>query len=139
MVAPDALAHTTILTVRARGQYETISAAVSAADADTDPGNYYDIRVAPGTYVNDFPYVTRPMTIEVDSLQAGTQVALKATEDLPNQKGIMLTTASLIVNGLTFTGTKISDGLGGDGAGIRDQDTDPGASLMVQNSTFTGN
>ena len=138
-MAPDALADTTILTVGAAGQYPTINAAVAAADADTNPSNYYDIQVMPGTYINDFPYVTRPMTIEVDPLHAGERVTLKATKDLPNEKGIILTTASLTVNGLTFTGAKISDALGGNGAGIRDQITGTGTSLMVQNSTFTGN
>jgi hypothetical protein len=96
-LATNALADTTTLMVGARGQYQTISAAVAAADADTDPSNYYDNQVAPGTYINDFPYVTRPMTIEVDPPHAGKRVTLKATEDLPNQKGIILTTASLTI------------------------------------------
>jgi hypothetical protein len=137
--ATAALADTVILTVGASDEYRTISAAVSAADADNDPSNYYDIRVTPGTYINDFPYVTRPMTIEVDPLHAGKRVTLKATENLPNEKGIILTTASLTVNGLNFTGAKIIDALGGNGAGIRDQNSGPAASLVVQNSTFTGN
>ena len=79
------------------------------------------------------------MTIEVDPLYAGKRATLKATENLPNEKGIILTTASLTVNGLDFTGAKISDALGGNGAGIRDQNSGPAASLVVQNSTFTGN
>ena len=137
--AMASLANTVILTVGASDKYRTISAAVAAADADNDQSNYYDIRVAPGTYINDFPYVTRPMTIEVDPLHAGKRVTLKATENLPNEKGIILTTASLTVNGLDFTGAKISDALGGNGAGIRDQNSGPGASLVVQNSTFIGN
>jgi hypothetical protein len=45
----------------------------------------------------------------------------------------------LTVNGLTFTGAQIDNSLGGNGAGIRDQTTDPGAMLVVLNSTFTGN
>jgi hypothetical protein len=140
--ASAALANTVTLTVGASvgasDEYRTISAAVAAADADNDPSNYYDIRVVPGTYINDFPYVTRPMTIEVDPLYAGKRAILKATENLPNEKGIILTTASLTVNGLDFTGAKISDALGGNGAGIRDQNSGPGASLVVQNSTFIG-
>jgi hypothetical protein len=136
--ATAALADTIILTV-GPGGYQTISAAVSAADADTNPSNYYDIQIMPGTFTNDFPYVTRPMTIEVDPRHAGKRVVLKATQNLPNQKGIILTIASLTVNGLTFTGAHISNALGGNGAGIRDQNTGPGAHLMVQNSTFSGN
>jgi hypothetical protein len=131
--------NTVVLTVGPGGQYQQISAAVAAADADTNLGNYYDIQIMPGTYTNDFPYVTRPMTIEVDPAYAGRPVVLKATVALPNEKGIILTVASLTVNGLTFTGAQIANSLGGNGAGIRDQNTAPGATLMVLNSTFTGN
>jgi hypothetical protein len=137
--ATAAMADTKILTVGPSGPYQTISSAVAMADQDTDPNNYYDVRVTPGVYPNDFPNVTRPMTIEVDPLSSGQPVVLNATENLPNEKGIILTVASLTVNGLTFTGAKISNVLGGNGAGIRDQNTGPGASLVVLNSTFTGN
>ena len=135
-VAP-ALADT-VLTVGPGGQYQSISAAVAQADTDTDPGNYYVIDIMPGTYTNDFPTVTRPMTIEVNPAFAGQPVVLQATEPLPNQKGIILTFASLTVNGLTFTGAYIDEWLGGNGAGIRDQNTGP-ASLVIMNSTFTNN
>jgi hypothetical protein len=128
-----------VLQVGPGGQYQTISAAVAAADADGNPGNYYDIQVMPGTYTNDFPYVTRPMTIEVDPNFAGQAVVLNATVPLPNEKGIILTEASLTVNGLTFTGAQIDNSLGGNGAGIRDGNTAAGASLTVLNSTFIGN
>jgi hypothetical protein len=128
----------TVITVGAGGQYQTVSAAVAAADADSNPSNYYVIEVMPGTYTNDFPQVTRPMTIEANPDYAGQPVVLQATEDLPNQKGIILTFASLVVNGLTFTGAQIDDSLGGNGAGIRDESTGP-AHLVVLNSTFTGN
>jgi hypothetical protein len=136
---PFAQADTIVLKVGPGGHYQRISAAVTAADADTDLANYYDIQVMPGTYTNDFPYVTRPMTIEVNPSYAGRPVVLSATEALPNEKGIILTVASLTVNGLTFTGAQIANSLGGNGAGIRDQNTAPGATLMVLNSTFTGN
>jgi hypothetical protein len=86
------------------GNYRTISAAVAAADADANPNNYYVINVEPGIYKNDFPEVTRPMTIQVNPLKAGGQVLLQATVPLPNQKGIILTFASLRINGLTFMG-----------------------------------
>lgn len=127
-----------VLSVGPGGQYQAVSAAVSHADADTAPGNYYDIQIMPGTYTNDFPYVTRPLTIEVNPNYAGQPVVLKAMENLPNQKGIILTVASLTVNGLTFTGAQIANALGGNGAGIRDQNTGP-AHVIIQNSTFTGN
>ncbi len=131
----------TTLTVGPNGQYQTISAAVSFADNDTNLNNAYDIRVAPGTYTNDFPEVTRPMTIEVDPNVSGP-VLLLPTVPLPNQKGIILTTSSLTVRGLTFQGAAISDALGGNGAGIRDLNVDDGgppASLIVENSTFLDN
>ncbi|HJU17324.1 MAG TPA: hypothetical protein VJ770_12770 [Stellaceae bacterium] len=127
-----------VITVGPGGQYQSISAAVAAADADTDPSHSYVIEVMPGTYTNDFPTVTRPMTIKVSPGQEGQPVVLQATENLPNEKGIILTFASLTVNGLTFTGAQIDNSLGGNGAGIRDENTGT-ASLIVQNSTFTGN
>ena len=134
-------AETEILTVGTSGnlQYQTISAAVAAADADNNTKNYYHIHVAPGTYTNDFSVVTRPMAIEVDPRRAGNLVLLEATVSLPNQKGIILTFASLTVDGLTFRGAMIDNSLGGNGAGIRDQNTDAGATLMVRNSVFINN
>jgi hypothetical protein len=120
--------------------YQTISAAVSVANADTDLTHNYDIQVLPGTYTNDFPAaLTRPMTIEVDPCCTGQEVVLNATVDLPNQKGILLSLSSLTVNGLTFEGAHISAALGGNGAGIRDQSEDPAAMLIIQNSVFTNN
>jgi parallel beta helix pectate lyase-like protein len=141
IAATPAGADIRILTVGLSGdyQYRTISAAVDAADADTNAGNYYDVQVAPGTYTNDFPVVTRRMTIEVDPKRAGNAVLLKATVPLPNQKGIVLTFASLTVDGLTFSGATIDNSLGGNGAGIRDQNTVGGATLVVRNSVFTDN
>src|ERR1700730_10643159 len=138
-VARPAGAETNILTVGPSGviQYRTIGAAVAAPDSN--PSSYYDIQVAPGTYTNDFSVVTRPMTIEVDPRRAGSPVLLEATVALPNQKGIILTLASLTVDGLTFMGAMIDNSLGGNGAGIRDQNTAAGATLLVRNSVFTNN
>lgn len=136
--ALPAAAKTIVLTVGPAGAYQQISAAVAAAARGTSPENYYDIQVAPGIYTNDFPSVTRPLTIEVDPRYTGRPVVLRATENLPNKKGIILTLASLTVNGLTFTGAKIANDFGGNGAGIRDLNTGP-AKLTVLNSTFTGN
>jgi hypothetical protein len=143
-----------ILTVGAGDTFSTVSAAVSDADADANAADTYVIEVAPGTYQNDFPDVTRAMTIEVMPGDAGQQVLLLATEPLPNEEGIIRTTASLTVNGLTFEGAEISAADGGNGAGIRDLNGDkvatflgngppgqpnPPVSLIVENSNFIGN
>jgi len=73
-----------VLNVGPSGQYQTISDAVAFADVDTNLGNHYDIQVMPGTYTNDFPYVTRPLTIKVNPSYAGSPVVLEATVPLPN-------------------------------------------------------
>ncbi len=114
-----AVANNLTLSVGPGKTYPTISAAVSTADHDTNPNNYYIISVTPGIYTNDFPQVTRPMTIQTAVI--GRPVVLNATEALPNEKGIILNLSNLTVNGLTFQGAEISNGLGGNGAGIRDQ------------------
>lgn len=128
------------LTVGPGGQYAHVADAVSAANGDGDFANYYVINLAPGLYVNDFPTVSRPMTIQVDPSSAPQRATLQATVPLPNEKGIILTSASLTVRGLVLTGAAISNDLGGNGAGIRDQipDNTP-ASLVVDNSVFTNN
>jgi hypothetical protein len=138
LLTRGAVAGNVILTVGPSGIYHTVSAAVSAADADTNTNNYYTIEVIPGTYTNDFPLVTRPMTIE--STIVGQRAVLNATVPLPNEKGIIINVSNLTVNGLTFQGAEISNGLGGNGAGIRDQNgstTTP--YLIVLNSTFVNN
>ncbi|MGH7029862.1 MAG: hypothetical protein ACREE9_11930 [Stellaceae bacterium] len=119
--------------------YHTISAAVAVADGDASPADYYVIEVAPGTYTNDFPVVTRPMMIEVNPAKIGRAVILKATVPLPNEKGIILANADLTVNGLTFEGAEIANDLGGNGAGIRDQNLSTPATLIVENSSFINN
>ncbi len=138
-----ALAGTAALSVGPGGLYPTISAAVAAADADANASDYYIINVAPGTYTNDFPLVTRPMTIQSSAI--GGSVILNATIPLPNEKGIILNFSNLIIDGLTFQGAEISNALGGNGAGIRDQNTTIGSAstagpyLVVLNSTFANN
>jgi hypothetical protein len=126
-----------VLQVGSTRPYKTISAAV--AKANSDAVNTYVIQVLPGTYLNDFSEIDRPVTIEVDPCCVGQPVVLDATIALPNEKGIILALASLTVNGLTFEGAYISNSLGGNGAGIRDQNTGPGAKLIILNSTFTNN
>jgi hypothetical protein len=90
--------------------------------------------VAAGIYTNDFTNVTRPMTIEA----SGGRVALLANGALLQDKGIIVTTSSLTVKGLTLQGAAISDALGGNGAGIRDQSTGA-TTLRVENTTFLNN
>jgi hypothetical protein len=121
-----------IFTVGPSGDYATISAAVSAADSD--PSTAYVIEVTPGTYTNDFSVVTHAMTIEVDPDNPG-QVLLIATVPPPNQKGIITTSASLTVNGLTFKGAAVDEAAGSNGAGIRDQAIGA-ATLDIENSIF---
>ena len=128
------------LTVGLGGQYAHITDAVAVANSDSDLGNYYVVNLAPGTYINDFPTVLRPMTIQVDPAFAPQRAKLQATVPLPNQKGIILTFSSLTVRGLVFIGVQISNDLGGNGAGIRDQNPDnTPASLVVDNSAFHDN
>jgi hypothetical protein len=119
-------------TVGSGGDYSTISAATGAETS----GNSYVIIVTPGTYINDFPVINQPTTIETAT--PGSQVVLSATQALPNEKGIILNNSSLTVNGLTFQGAEIANSLGGNGAGIRDQSTSA-TSLIVENSTFLNN
>jgi len=137
--APAVNAATIVIDVGPGGQHQTISDAVTAANRDADPGNYYVINVVPGTYLNDFPEVTRPMTIRSDPAFQGQRAILKATGPLPNDKGIILTFASLHVSSLVFEGARIANSLGGNGSGIRDQQTAPGARLVVENSIFLDN
>jgi hypothetical protein len=117
------------------GDYTSLSTAVTAANADTDLANTYRLLLAGGTYLNDYANVRRPM--EIVGAGAGSTI-LRSTQDLPNQKGIIHTTASLLVKGVTLAGAYIADALGGNGAGIREQMTGAGT-LRVEDSVFQGN
>ena len=66
-----------------------------------------------------------------------TATVLQSTINLPNQKAIIHTTASLSVSKLTLTGAFIPNASGGNGAGIRDQM--PSGTLSVDDVTFRGN
>ena len=72
--------------------YTTLSAAVAAANADKNLANTYHIQLAPGTYLNDYANIQRPM--EIFGAGADSTV-LQSTIALPNQKGIIHTIASL--------------------------------------------
>ena len=129
----------TVLTVDPLGIgtniFKTISAAVDFANLDQNLQNPYRIMITAGTYVNDYANVIRPMTLEAIG---GAGVIMRSTQELPNQKGIVHTTASLLVDGIEFTGAFINNALGGNGAGIRDQITGDGT-LQVENSIFRDN
>lgn len=117
------------------GVFRTINQAVNFANLDRNLWNTYDIRIKPGTYINDYANVTRPMSLQST---IGSGVTMKSTIALPNQKGIIVTTSSLFIKGITLTGAFINNNLGGNGAGIRDQITGAGT-LQVENSIFQGN
>ncbi|GEM_PF-1190421 len=135
--ATAAQAATMVLTVGPAGQYQTIASAVGAANADTNLANQYIITVAPGTYTNDTATINRPLAIV--AAVPGSAVILNETAALPNQKGILLAYAPLTVDGLTFENAQIANSLGGNGAGIRSQDTSNYGTLTVRNSTFINN
>ena len=76
-----------VITVGPGGQFQRLTDAVVAANADPDPSDSYVINLALGTYLNDFPDpIIRPMTIQTDPAFAPARAALKATVPLPNQK-----------------------------------------------------
>jgi hypothetical protein len=124
-VRVTASAGQTVLTVGPDGAYQTIGAAVAAAQ------NGDLILVAPGTYVNDFADVTSQITIA----GAGGMVNLVATEPLPNEKGIFIVDNSCQIDNFTFQGAAIPDSEGGNGAGIRYQ----GGTLVLDNDAFLDN
>jgi hypothetical protein len=115
----------TVLTVGPDGEYQTIGAAIDAAQ------NGDLILVAPGTYVNDFADITSRITIA----GAGGMVNLVATQPLPNEKGIFVVDNSCQIDNFTFQGAAIPDSEGGNGAGIRYQ----GGELVLDNDAFLDN
>ncbi|MDR3471157.1 MAG: hypothetical protein P4M09_05655 [Devosia sp.] len=68
-----------VLTVGAGGEFQTISAAVAAAQ-DGD-----QVEVAAGTYTNNVPTITSSITLEA----VGGMVTIVATEPPPNGKAII--------------------------------------------------
>ena len=94
------------LTVGAGRQFASISAAVATArDGDV-------IEVAAGTYTNDFATVTRRISI----VGVGGLAVLKATTNISNGKGILITRADTTLRRLRFEGARVADQ---NGAGIR--------------------
>lgn len=115
----------TVLTVGARGQFATITAAVAAArDGAT-------ILVAAGTYTNDFAVVTAKLTM----IGVGGMVNMVATLPPPNAKGILTVDNDVTIQNFAFSGCAISDALGGNGAGIRYE----GGRMQLYNDSFSHN
>lgn len=103
--------HAAILNVGPTQSFKTIAAAVAAShDGDT-------ISVAAGTYANDFAEIRTKISL----VAAGGRVTMRADNDIPNGKGILITDTDISITGFTFKGAKVTDGDGENGAGIRYQ------------------
>jgi hypothetical protein len=99
------------LTVGPGEAYPTIASAIAAsADGDT-------IQVQAGTYRNDFAEITTSITLQA----VGGRVTMAATENLQNEKGILITDTNVSITGFNFTGARIPASEGQNGAGIRYQ------------------
>ena len=128
IVAPVAASAAT-LTVGPGKTYATVNAAVAAAK----PGD--TIEVDAGDYVDDIS------SIKVNDLTirgVGGRPHLKATVPPPNKKGIFVVEAGVgpvTLENLEFSGAKISEGDGNNGAGVRAQGTD----LRVKGCYFHDN
>lgn len=137
------------LTVGPGQKYATIAAAVAAAhDGDT-------IDVMAGTYVNDFAEIASRVTLRA----MGGQVALVATRNIPNGKGILITDTDVSIQGFSFSGARVSNADGANGAGLRYQggnlsiidcyfvnnqdgllsNPDPNGTITIRNSEFAAN
>jgi hypothetical protein len=113
------------LTVGPGQMYATIASAVAAsADGDT-------LAVQAGTYTNDFAEIATRITLTA----IGGRVTMQATKKLPNEKGILITDTDITITGFTFTGARIANKLGGNGAGIRYQ----GGKLALNQCYFHNN
>jgi hypothetical protein len=121
--APPALADT--IKVGPGQPYRTVAAAIAAAhDGDT-------IEVAAGTYDNDYAEITKKITLTA----IGGFVHMRSTETIPNRKGILVTDTDTTINGFSFSGARVSEQDGGNGAGIRYQT----GKLIVNGCYFADN
>jgi hypothetical protein len=119
------VAHGATLQVGPEQTYTTVASAVAAAnDGDT-------ILVQAGTYTNDFAEITHSIILQA----VGGMATLRATQDIPNEKAILITDTDTVINGFIFTGAHVTDDDGANGAGIRYQ----GGNLTIQNCWFHGN
>lgn len=105
--------------------FATLAAAIAASqDGDT-------IAVQAGTYTNDFAEIRTRLTLTA----VGGRVTLRATQNIPNNKGILVVDADLTVTGFNFVGARVPGWAGSNGAGIRLQ----GGNLTVRNCWFHDN
>jgi hypothetical protein len=103
--------------------YKTIAAAVAAAhDGDT-------IDVVAGKYVNDFAEINKKITLQA----SGGFAHMEATGLLPNHKAILITDTDITIRNFWFSGARVSEADGGNGAGIRYQ----GGNLSLYECYFT--
>lgn len=105
--------------------YKTLAAGVAAAKAGDR------VLLDAGTYTDNTAITSVPLTIE----GAGTGAVLRATVNLANHKGILITGATTTVRNITFDGAKVAEDDGNNGAGIRSES----GSLTVDNCAFTNN
>ena len=110
------------LTVGPGRQYASIAAAVTAArDGDV-------VEVAAGTYTNDFATITRRISI----VGVGGLAVLKATANISNGKGMLVTRADTTLRRLRFEGARVADR---NGAGVRYES----GVLTIDQCHFTNN
>lgn len=84
--------------------------------------------VKAGTYENDFATINSKISI----IGVGGMVHLKASQTIPNGKGILITNTDVTLENIEFSGAKV---LHGNGAGIRHQE----GALVIKNSYFHDN
>ena len=121
----------TTLTVGSGLEYATLASAIAASqDGDV-------IKVQAGTYTNDFATITTNITVE----GVGGMVNLVATQPPSNRKGILTigaggsTGPNVTLDNISFSGAVISNGDGGNAAGIRYQS----GNLILNNTYFHDN
>ena len=114
-----------IETVGVGKEFSSIGAAVAAATDGTV------ILVDAGTYTNDFATNLAKVTL----IAVGGRVEDVATVPPPNFKGLITTENDLTVEGFDFSGVRIPDAEGHNGAGIRDDN----GNLVIENDSFSQN
>lgn len=125
IVAPTVPVGSRVLSVGVGKAYATIAAAVAAAqDGDT-------VLVDAGTYNNDFTVVTS----KISMLAVGGRVFMTADVPPTNRKGIVTVDNDVRIEGFSFSGARISDADGHNGAGIRYE----GGQMVLVNDEFRDN
>jgi hypothetical protein len=125
MLAAAASASAATLIVGPGQRYTSIAVAIAAShDGDT-------VEVLAGTYVNESAEITTKITLTA----VGGMVRMMSTGFIPNEKGILITDTNVTINGFEFTGARVTEADGGNGAGIRYQ----GGRLTINNCYFVNN